>query len=78
VFKWYYKLGFGFKVHIMVHVLSNLNHIYEEIQKVKYQNYKHVSCHIKQWQDNVEPKIKIFLELKPEKKWKKPVSGMVM
>jgi hypothetical protein len=62
VFKWDYKIGFGFKVNVMVHELSNL---------------KHVSYHIKQWQDKGELKIKIFSELKTRKEMEKtnPASG---
>jgi hypothetical protein len=47
--------------------------MHEEIQKIKYQNYKHVSYHIKQWQNKDELKIKIFLELKTRKEMGKHI-----
>jgi hypothetical protein len=54
--------------------------MHEEIQKIKYRNYKHVSYHIKQWQNKDELKNQNISGVKNQKKNGKTylVSGMVM
>jgi hypothetical protein len=54
--------------------------MHEEIQKIKYQNYKHVSYHIKQWQNKDELKNQNISGVKNQKRNGKTylVSGTVM
>jgi hypothetical protein len=42
--------------------------MHEEIQKIKYRNYKHVSYHIKQWQNKDELKNQNISGVKNQKK----------